>query len=71
LNFTKRKGSPLTDYHENPNKDEVGAQTWLTAAQNEETFYRGLLRGADGSEHEDSAQKLVPNTCKVIGFFYF
>lgn len=70
LNFTKRKGSPLTDYYcENPNKGEVGAQTWLTKAQNVETLYRGLLRGTDCSEHEDWVQKLVPNTCKV--FFYF
>lgn len=69
LNFTKRKCSPLTDYHENSNKDEVGAQIWLTKTHNVETFHRGLLRGANCSEHEDWVQKPVPNTCKVIGFF--
>lgn len=45
LNFTKRKGSPLTNYHQNTKTDEAGAQMWLAKDQNEEAFYRGSLEG--------------------------
>lgn len=70
LNFTKRKGSPLTHYHQNPKTGEAGAQMWLTKDQNETPFYRGLLRGTNCSEHEHWVQKLVPNTCGALGFFH-